>query len=151
MSRIAVAVKRQDIIDKAVEKIKASFNDYEKSLQLIDKYKLPAVYGVLGSDAVHGAASNYNKRITVKDAYTPKTIANRSLRRMALGAVVGAGYSYYKHDEPDAPTILKDAGTSATIGALMGATVGPAMVYTAAKGFEKLREKGILKLKGFKK
>jgi len=147
----AITINRQNIIDKAIEKIKASFNDYEKSLQLIDKYKLPAVYGVLGSDVVHGAASKYNKKITVKDAYTPQTIATRSLQRMALGAAIGVGYSYYKHDDPDAPTVLKDAGTSAAIGALMGATVMPATMYAVGKGLEHLRQKGIFKLKGSKK
>ena len=145
-----ITIKRQDIIDKAVEKIKDSFDDYEKSLQLIDKHNLPAVYGVLGSDAVHGAASNYNKKITVKNAYTPKTITTRTLQRMALGALAGAGYSYYKHDDPDAPTVLKDAGTSAAVGALLGATIGPAMVYVIGKGTEQLRQKIVNRSKGTK-
>ena len=151
MSRSAVAVKRQDIINKAVEKIKASFNDYDKSLQLIDKHKLPAIYGTLGSDVVHGAASNYDKKITVKDAYTPKTIANRTLQRIALGAVAGAGLSYMNRDNPDMPTILKDAGISAAVGGLIGATVMPAAMYGIGKGLEHLRQKGIFKSKGSKK
>jgi len=151
MSRSAVAVKRQDIIDKAVEKIKASFNDYDKSLRLIDKHKLPVIYGTLGSDVVHGAASNYDKKITVKDAYTPKTIANRTLQRMAYGAVIGAGLSYMNRDNPDMPTILKDTGTSVAVNALLGATVMPAAMYGIGKGLEHLRQKGILKLKGSKK
>lgn len=151
MNRGAVAVKRQDIIDKAVEKIKASFDDYEKSLKLANKYNLPKIYKILGSDVVHGAASNYDKKITIKDAYTPQTIATRTLQRMAYGAAIGAGYTYLTQDNPDTSTVLDNTKTSVAVNALLGATVMPAAMYGIGKGLEHLRQKGILKVKGSKK
>ena len=139
--------ERKNIIKKAAEKVKASFNDYEKSLTLIDKHNLPVVYGALGSDLVQGAASVHDKKINIKKAYTPKTITTRALQRLALGAATGAGLSYIARDNPDAPTVLKDAGVAATVGAVAGATVGPAMAYAAGRSIEKLRQKSISKIK----
>lgn len=143
--------ERKNIIRKALDKVKSSFNDDEKSSVLADKHNLPVIYRALGSDLVHGAASNYDKEITIKDAYTPKTIAARAARRMVTGAVIGAGLSYMNHDDLDASTILKDASAAAAVGAAVGAVTGPALMYTAGKSLEKLRQKTITKLKGSKK
>jgi len=139
--------ERKNILRRAVEKIKEPFNDYERSLKLIDKHKLPTAYGVLGSDFTHGAASHHDKNIKLKNAYTINTIIKRSLQRAALGALTGAGLSYTLHDNPTAPVILKDAGLSAGIGALAGATIGPALAYGTGKLVERTRQKTKEKIK----
>ena len=139
--------ERKNILRKAVEKVKEPFNDYERSLELIDKHNLPTAYGTLGSDFVHGAASHHDEKINLKHAYTPNTVLKRSLQRAALGALVGAGLSYAAHSDPDVPVVLRDTGAAAGIGALTGATFGPALAYGVGKLIEKTRLKTKKKIK----
>jgi len=131
--------QRKNILRKAVEKIKEPFNDYEKSLTLIDKHELPTAYGALGSDFTHGAASVHDKSINLKHAYTPKTIAVRAAQRASLGALAGLGASYLSGS--DTSGALSNAGVAAGVGALAGATVGPALSYASGKFIEKTRQK----------
>ena len=138
--------QRENIIRKAVKKVQEPLKDYEKSLALIDKHKLPTTYGVLGSDFTHGAASYHDNKIKLKHAYTPKTVLTRSLQRAALGALIGAGVSYAAGNH-DPIGILKDTGTAAAAGAAIGAVTGPALFYAAGKTTEHLRQKSLEKAK----
>ena len=128
---------RKNIIRKAVEKVKAPLNDYEKSLKLIDKHKLPVTYGALGTDVTHGAASHHDESINIKDAYTPRTVIVRGLQRAAMGAAAGAAGSMLT----DEKGILGNVGKGAAIGALVGVTAGPALMYGAGKLAEHIRLK----------
>ena len=140
---------RKNIIRKAVEKIKSPVDDYEKSLKLIDKHKLPTVYGAVGSDFVHGAASMHDDKIKLKHAYTPKTIATRTWQRALIGGALGAGMSYYHGSRNE--DLAKNAGGSALIGAAIGATAGPATFYLAGKALEAYKNRNKNKNKGNKK
>ena len=139
------ATPRENVIRKAIKKIKEPLNDYEKSLELIDKHGLPTVYGVLGSDVTHGAASHHDKNIKIKDAYTPGTMIKRGFQRAAIGVAAGAGLAYLDKKHADGESAIKNISTSTAIGALAGATLGPAMMYGAGKLAEHYRLKNINK------
>ena len=136
---------RKNIIKKAVEKVKEPINDYEKSLELIDKHNLPVIYGALGADVTHGAASHHDKNIKIKDAYTPGTMIKRGLQRAAIGATTGAAYELTKNKLDDGEDIAKHVGEATVIGALSGATLGPALMYGTGKLAEHLRLKKLNK------
>ena len=131
---------RTGIINKAAHKIKEPFNDYEKSLNLIDKHNLPAVYGVMGTDVTHGAASHYDKNIKLKNAYTPTTVLKRGLQRAAIGASIGT-VAALTNDKLSDDDKLKNIGKSAAIAAAVGATAGPALMYGTGKLAEHIRNK----------
>jgi hypothetical protein len=145
---IAPVAAAKQVVTKPIETTREAISDIARAKMLTQKYNLHPAYYAIGTEAVHGAASVHDKSIKVKHAYSPNTVAARSLQRAAMGALSGLAVSYFQHHEnPDASTLGADAAKGAALGALVGATLGPAVVYGGGKLAEHIRQKIIQKRK----
>ena len=134
---------RETIIQEAKAKVKQILNESSwEAANLIEKYKMPKIYKKADSSYVYGAASNHDKDIDVDKAYTLGNMLKSAGRAgLIFGAAgLGAGGArYVTGHTDDASDILSTAGAGLAAGALIGATIGPALSYHVGKNTENTR------------